>query len=187
METGTTTFWQIYYYIALFATILFVLKLFVFSLFGGDSGSEVVADFNTEFDSDPSFGFLSFQTLLAFFMGFGWMGYASVKQLHLPLLWSFVSAIVVGLIFMTGTAYLMFFAKKLEKNIKKDKKTALNQIGKAYTNFNPNGDGQIEIEINGQLTVTNAVNITGETINAFEPIKVVKVENEVMFVEKVNK
>ena len=59
--------WQVYYYIALFSTILFVLKLLLFNLFGG--GSEVFADFNMEIDTDPSFNFFSVQSILAFFMG----------------------------------------------------------------------------------------------------------------------
>ena len=85
---------------------------------------------------------------------------------------------------MTGTAFLMFSVRKLEKNIKKDYTTALNKIGKAYTHFAPNAEGQIEIDINEQLSVVNAINTTNEEIKAFTPIKVVKVENDTLFIEK---
>lgn len=185
METEAfKNFWQIYYYIALFATILFVIKMSVFMIFGGD-GSEVTTDFNTEYDSDSSFSFLSFQSILAFFMGFGWMGYAALKQFNLPQLTALLSALGVGLLFMASYAWLMFLARKLEKTVKKDKNTALDKIGKAYTKFEPKSQGQIEIEINGQLTVAQAVNNTDEVINAFEQVKVVKVENELLYIEKV--
>lgn len=177
-------FAQIYYYIAIFATILFAIKLAIFTLFGGDT--EVSGDFNTEFDTDTSFDFLSVQTLLAFLMGFGWMGYAALQQFGLSQLAALFSAIGVGLVFLFGTAYLMFLVRKLEKNVKKDKTTALNKTGKAYTKFEPKGQGQIEIEVNGQLTIANAINTQDFEINAFEMIKVIKVENDLMYIEKEN-
>jgi len=118
-------------------------------------------------------------------MGFGWMGYAGLTQFGWSNLVSVLSAIGVGLFFMLGSAYLMFLVKKLEKNVKKDKATAIGKIGKAYTNFAPKSNGQIEININEQLTVADAINTTDEEIKAFDSVKVVKVENEVMYVEKV--
>jgi len=175
---------QIYYYIALFATILFVIKTIVFITFGGDSGSEIFADFNTEIDTDPSFNFLSFQTVLAFFMGFGWMGYAALVRLKLSQLYSLLSALGMGLVFMFVTAFLMLWAKKLEKNVKQDKKTALNKKGKAYTDFAPKGTGQIEIEINGKISVVDAENLTEEEVKAFDTITVTKVENETIYIKK---
>ncbi len=177
--------WKIYYYIALFSTILFVLKLIIFNFIGGDS--EVFADFNTEIDTDPSFNFLSVQSIIAFFMGFGWMGYGALKQFAFGQLKSFIFAFIVGSIFMVGTAFLMFAVKKLEKNVKKDKTTALKQVGRAYTNFSPMGLGQIEIEINGQLSVVEASNNTEESINAFDLVRVVKVCNDLLYIEKVRK
>ncbi len=177
---------QYYLYLAWFATILFVVKLAIFQIFGGDGGSEVSTDFTTETETDTSFSFLSLQTILAFLMGFGWMGYAASVEFGWNLFESFAAAFVVGLLFMFGTAYLMFSVKKLEKTVNKDKSTAVGKIGKAYSNFEPKGSGQIEIEVSGQLTVGNAVNTTEEPINSFDRVRVVKVENEVFYVEKVN-
>ena len=177
--------WKIYYYVALFSTILFALKLIIFNFVGGDS--EVFSDFNTEFDTDPSFNFLSTQSVIAFFMGFGWMGYAGLHQFKFEQLNNLLYAVIVGLVFMFVTAFLMFSIKKLEKKVKKDKKTAIQQVGRAYTGFTPQGMGQIEIEINGQLSVVNASNSTDDTINAFDLVKVVKVCDELLYIEKVKK
>ena len=185
METITQNAWQYYYYLAWFTTIFFVIKLIIFSIFGGD-GSEVDGDFNTEMDSDPSFSFISLQSILAFLMGFGWMGYACLQEFKFSQIITLLCAIGVGLIFMFATAFLMFSVKKLEKNVKKDKKTALNKIGKAYSNFEPKGHGQIEIEINGQLTVAEAVNNTEEEIKSFDAVKIIRVENELLYIEKEN-
>ena len=174
---------SIYYYLAIFATIVFAIKLAIFTIFGFDH--EVSGDFTAEIDADPSFNFLSLQAILAFLMGFGWAGYASLGQFKATVLISSIYAFITGLIFMAVTAFLMFSIRKLEKNVKKDKNSAVNKIGKAYTNFQPKGQGQIEIEINGQLSVAEAINLQDEEIKSFEQIKVVKVENEVMYIEKV--
>ena len=184
MAIPVESFWKIYYYIALFATIVFVLKLVLFATVGGDS--EVAADFNSEIDTDCSFNFISIQSVIAFFMGFGWMGYSALKQFDLSQLVSFGTAFGVGLVFMFLTAYLMFLVKKLEKKVKKDKSTAIDQVGKAYTSFAPRSMGQIEIEINGQLSVVNAMNDTDEQINSFDVIKVTKVVDDMLYVVKNN-
>ena len=185
MAIPVESFWKIYYYIAIFATILFVLKLILFATVGGDT--EVAADFNSEVDTDCSFNFISIQSVIAFFMGFGWMGYASLAQFKLTQLPTFGLAFVMGVVFIFVTAYLMFLTKKLEKKVKKDKTTALNQVGKAYTKFAPQGSGQVEVEINGQLSVVEAKNDSDEEINSFELVKVVKVEDEILYIQKENK
>jgi membrane protein implicated in regulation of membrane protease activity len=177
------TIWKVYYYIALSATILFTIKLFLFVLFGG--GSEVITDFNMEIDTDCSFNFLSVQSVLAFFMGFGWMGYAAILQFGFSQLATLISSIIVGLVFLFVSAGLMFAVKHLEKKVVKDKNTALNKIGQAYINFAPKSKGQVEIEINGQLSVVDAMNNSDEEIKAFEEVEVVKIENDMLYVEKV--
>lgn len=177
--------WKIYYYLAIFSTILFVLKLAIFTFVGGDN--EVVADFNTETDTDVSFNFLSSQSIISFFMGFGWMGYAGLHQFAFGHLRNFLIAFGVGLVFMFGTAFLMFAAKKLEKNVNKDKSTAVNTVGRAYTTFEPNAAGQVEIEISGQLSVVNAMNSTDTHINAFDLVRVVSVKDDLLYIEKVKK
>ena len=78
----------------------------------------------------------------------------------------------------------MFSVRKLEKSVKKDKATAVGKIGKAYSNFSPKGYGQVEIEINGQLMVAEAVNNEDEEIKAFDPVRVLKVENELLYIKK---
>jgi membrane protein implicated in regulation of membrane protease activity len=184
MAISVENFGMIYYYIAMFATILFVIKLVLFATVGGDA--EVAADFNSEIDTDCSFNFISIQSVIAFFMGFGWMGYAALKQFDLSQLITFGLAFVVGVVFMFVTAYLMFLVKKLEKKVKKDKTTAVGQVGKAYTKFLPQSTGQVEVEINGQLSVVEAKNDSDEEINAFELVKVTKVVDEILYIQKEN-
>lgn len=172
-----------YYYIAVFATLLFIVKLAFFIIAGG-ADTEVFADFNTETETDTSFNFISVQSLLAFLMGFGWMGYAALKQFKMGEISSIIVSLITGVIFMLLSSGLMFMLKKLEKNVKKDITSAINKVGKAYTKFEPHSTGQIEIDINDQLMVIDAINDTDTEINSFEGIRVVKAENNKLYIEK---
>lgn len=173
---------SIYFYIAIFATVFYVAKMILFSVFGGDV--EVHTDFTTSFETEDSFDFLSIQSILAFLMGFGWMGLTCIKVWNLPKLYVIVISIAFGLLLMFLSAYLMCCIKKLNKHVKKDLSNAVGQIGKAYTNFEPDGNGQIEISINDQLSIEEAVNMSSEKIKAFEEIKVIKYENNKLYIEK---
>lgn len=175
---------KIYFYIAVFATAFFALKLFIFSVTGGDS--EVHSDFTAETDSDISFNFLSIQSILAFLMGFGWMGYTCIRQIGIDThLRTLLISFSVGVIFMCLNAFLMFFVRKLENNVKADKNTALNHMGKAYTSFAPRSMGQVEIQISGKLTIENAMNATDDQINSFDAVRVTKVVEGLLYIEKV--
>ncbi len=168
--------------VALFSTVLYILKLVVFIFVGGDT--EVEANFDAMTETDVSFSFLSMQSILAFFMGLGWSGLAALVQFELSANISLAIGFLTGLVFMFLTAYLMYGIKKLNKTVKTDLTALVNQAGKAYINIEPHKEGQIEIDINGRLTIIEASNCSDEKINAFEPVKVVKVENNKIYVIK---
>ena len=136
-------------------------------------------------DTDVSFDFISIQSILAFLMGFGWVGLACFVQFKLSTLISFIAAFVLGLIFMFLSAYLMFLIKKLDKRVKINLEDFVGTVGRAYTAFKPQGEGQIEITINEQLSVIEAFNMTDEEIHAFMPVKIEKVENNKIFIVRV--
>lgn len=174
---------QIFLYLGAFATVLFIIKTVIFTLSGGDF--EIDADFNSLSETDISFNFFSVQSILAFFMGFGWMGLTAITKLKTSTTISVVIALAIGVVFMLGTAYLMYIIKKLDKTPRIDLNKCIGTEGKAYTSFEPNGEGQIEIEINKKLTVINATSICNENIDAFTQIKVEKVENKKLYITKI--
>jgi hypothetical protein len=108
---------NLYYYIALFATTFYIIKMALFAIFGGDV--EVHTDFNGSFETDDSFDFLSIQSILAFFMGLGWMGLTCMKVWKISAILSAVISIGFGLALMFCSAYLMCCVKKLNKTVKK--------------------------------------------------------------------
>ncbi len=179
----TTSHLQSGYLIVAFAsTIFYLLKLIIFSVCGGDT--EVSADFTTACETDISFNFLTIESILAFLMGFGWLGLAALTQWNLSSIMSIIIAVITGIMFMFLSAYLMFCVKKLDKKVKVNLIDYVGETGRAYTNFNAKSGGQIEIEINKQLKVVNAINASDEEIKAFESIKIEKVENNTIYITR---
>ena len=169
--------------VAVFATIFYIIKICLFIFTGGDA--EVHADFTSLSDTDVAFDFISIQSILAFLMGFGWVGLACFVQFKLGALISFIAAFVFGIIFMFLSAYLMFLIKKLDKREKFDLQDFVGTVGRAYTAFKPQGEGQIEITINDQLSVIGAINMTDEEIHAFMPVKIEKIEDNKIYIVRV--
>lgn len=174
---------NIFLVISLFSTIFYIVKMCLFLFLGGDV--EVDSDFDSLCDTDPSFSFFSIQSMLAFFMGFGWVGLFALTQLKASILISVICAFFVGIIFMFISAWLMFMVKKLDKRIVVDLNTIVGTTGKAYTLFKPKSEGQIEIVINNKLDILRAINMTDEEIEAFAQIKVEKVEDNKLYIVKI--
>lgn len=172
-----------YKYIAIFSTVLFVIKFLIFSLASND-GTEVASDFDSISDTDTSFDFFSIQSILAFLMGFGWVGLAALTQWNVSTQLAIVISVVTGFVFLYMSAFLMFKVKSLNQVVKIDYEKCIGTVGKAYTTIHPNSEGQIQIEINGKLSIVNAVNSTDIEIKAFEQIKVIKFENLKLYIEK---
>ena len=166
--------------LALFSTIFYIIKLCLFFFLGGDV--EVHAEFDTMGECDPSFNFLSLQSILAFLMGFGWVGLAALTQFNTSILVAVIFAVVVGLFFMFMSAWLMLMIKKLDKNIKIDMNDYIGTVGRTYTAFKPHGEGQIEVTINKQLSVLKAYNDTDEEIHSFTEIKISRFENNMIYI-----
>lgn len=172
----------IYYYTAVFSTILFLIKTIVFSFTGGDT--EVTTDFNSEFEVETSFHFISIQSILAFFMGFGWLGLACLKQWGFSLKLTGLCSAGFGLLLMFFSAYLMFLVKKLNHRVVNDYSACIGKIGKAYTAFEPHAEGQIEVDVNGRLSIEKAVNNTDTRIESFEQIQIKDYKDKMFYIEK---
>lgn len=175
-----------YKYIAVISTVLFVIKFLIFSVTSGD-GTEVSSDFTSISDTDASFDFFSIQSILAFLMGFGWIGLASLAQWHISVKYAVVISSLTGFAFLYMSAFLMFKIKSLNQIVQPEYEKCTGNVGKAYTTIHANSEGQIQLEINGKLSVINAVNGTDSDIKAFEQIKVIKYENSKLYIEKDNK
>ena len=168
---------SLYFWLAIAMTVFFVAKLVIFSLFGMDDGSgDLVGT-----DVDTGFSFISLQSILAFLMGFGWMGYAALEWKFSALI-SVIFAIVGGLILMGISVWLVFLMRKLNSTPKYDLNSLVEKTGTSYTRFDSKGTGKIQIEFNGKLETFDAWNDTEEPIESFKNIKVLKIVDNKIFI-----
>lgn len=170
----------LYWYLALIGTIIFILKVSL----PFDTGSEVSGDFTSITDTDASFQFFTIESISAFFMSGGWMGWASLEHLHYDVKAAVLISVISGILGMLLFTWLVTLLKKLEHTPKASLDELKDRIGKAYTHFDPKGNGKIQIEFNSRLDTIDAVNESEEYIEAFKQIKVTKIENGVVYIVK---
>jgi len=176
-------FSKMFFYIGVISTTIYAIKLLIFTFAGSDTD---IPDGHIDVDgtdTDTAFSFLSIQSILAFFMGFGWAGYACISAFD-DFVYIFAVPVITGLFFMGLSAYLTYLMKSLNKRETFDMKTIVGTVGKAYSKIAPKSIGMIEIEINSKLTVTEAQNNSDEEIEAFKPVKVVDYNNNTIYIEK---
>jgi len=167
---------------AFLGTGVFILKTFL----PIDSGTEIGGDFTGMTDTDSSFSLFTVESISAFFMCMGWMGWLAKDHLNMGMKMSLIIAIVSGIIGMLFFSFLIAQIKKLEHDPKADINELFNKTGKAYMTFAPKGTGKIQIEFNGRIEEFDARNDSDEEIKSFEPIRVVKIEDNEIFIEKDN-
>jgi len=167
-------------YCGIIGTVIFAIK----TLMPMNLGPEVDTDFGSVADSDASLNIFTIESISAFFMCAGWLGWLCLSQLHYSLKLSAIISVVSGIIGMLFFAWLITQCKKLEHIPNPSYDELVNRTGKAYLNFAPKGSGKIQIEFNSKLETLEAKNISEVEIKSFESIKVVKIENNEIYIEK---
>ncbi len=169
---------KFYFIIASISTILFVV-IMIMTFMGHDySGQSSTEGFSTE-----AFELMSLQSILAFFMGFGWVGLAAKTEWDMSNGVSVIIAGLFGIAMMLFTSFLMKRVKNLNKQVQFDIKECIGIIGQAYTVLEPNKIGQVQIKVSGKLMTYDAINDTEETISSFSPIIVKEIDKNVLIIE----
>lgn len=169
----------VYLSMALGGTLLFVIRL-ILALFGGDDGGDFGDDggFDHGADSDAAFSFFSLLSILAFFMGTGWMGLTARFDMGLSSVASAVAAVSVGLVMMLIASTMMFFIRRAGTEVKYDVNTAVGHIGRVYMTVPANGEGtgKVEVTVSGRRMIINAVS-SGEKLDAFTSVRVTELRD----------
>ena len=164
LETATTA-QTVLFYIACISSGLFLVKIFIMFI-GGDL--EGMSDFEADAgDSDGDFGVFSINTISCFFMGFGWLSLAALKEWDFSLYSSLLVGTSGGILAAGLLIGLLFLAKKLnsEPDVPFLEK---GDLGIAYTRIPAKGVGKIQIG-------NNIVKATSEKyISSFTRIKVLE-------------
>lgn len=148
---------------ALFGTGIFLLRLilmFAGGHHGGDFHDVHAADPHTDHaDSTGAFKAISFQTIMAFLMGFGWGGLAARHAMHL----SFPNSILVGALAGVAMGWLLALILKGMSDLQASGNIPLNAtLGKeaeVYVSLPRRGEGQgqVKMVVADRLRIFNAI------------------------------
>jgi membrane protein implicated in regulation of membrane protease activity len=136
-------------------------------------------------DSDVSFKALSFQGLTAFFMMFGLVGWAMIRESRYSAPFSALAAAAAGV----GTVWLLKFlfesAGKLQSSGTLNMANAIGREGTVYLTIRPGQVGKVQIAIQNALETLDATTEQTEEIKTGQRVKVVKLSARLLVVEKV--
>jgi membrane protein implicated in regulation of membrane protease activity len=160
---------QIFYGIGILALLALALQ-FILLLFGG---LDDATDLGDGMDHGSGLGIFSFRGITAFFLGFGWTGVIVMKDGH-SLALAIVMGLLVGTILMVAIFLLMRSMMRLQSSGTLDYRNAVGEVATVYVTVPAEGKagGQVEVMIQGRLSVAEALH-KGE--NAIAPGTKVKV------------
>jgi len=177
--------------------VLFVFRL-VLMLLGGDSDAgeidgdldidvdmdmdiDVDADIDVDGhvdagDTDISFKLLSLQALMTFFMMFGLVGLALLRQSKVAPPWALLGASAAGVASVWIMKKIYMSMKKLQSAGNIRIKNAIGQVGTVYLTIPSDGTGKVRITIQDHLKVYDAISEpNGLEIKTDQRIQVVRV------------
>ncbi len=135
--------------------------------------------------SDVSFHFISVQGLTAFFMMFGWVGLALIRDSLMPGWVATIGGIAAGSLMVWLLAQMFKFVGRLQSDGTARIKTAMGTGGSVYLRIPAEGSGQVQVEVDGRLRICDAVSAKKEEIKTGEQITVVWIQdNGILVVEK---
>ena len=174
----------IYLFLAVTATLFFFVKMGL-QFFVGDVDVHMDGDvhLDTHMDSTGAFELFSLLSVLAFFMGVGWMGLACRVNWGLGSAVSAVSATAFGLSLMGLSSGLMYAVRQMTQEGSYDLQTAVGKIGKVYLTIpaKGQGQGQVEVNVSGRRKVLSAISSKDE-LPAFSRVRIVAVAGEETYV-----
>ena len=170
----------VYLMMALVGTTFFMLRLLIALFFGGDG--DIDGDL-ADAGGDGAFSLFSLLSILAFFMGAGWMGLTCRVDWQLGSMVSALAATGFGFALMVMASGMMAFARKLSRSVEYDLSTAVGRIANVYMTIPEKGEGkgQIQVSVSGRLKTLDAVS-SGPKISQFNSAKVIEVRDDGTFV-----
>ncbi len=188
-ETPDLVFWAT----ALFGTTLFFLRLCA-TLIG--STTDDMAEFNHSFADDGemhhsstgSFKLFTVHSISGFFMMFGWVGLACIKQLGYSHPTSILIALMAGTTAMVLTGLIFKGAMLLvSSGTHFDIKKTVGLVGTVYQRIPNTGQGKIQLVVDGVTREVLAQSLNHCAIDSFKLVKVIKfLDHEIVLVQEIN-
>lgn len=177
---------QILYVIAGLSTTFLVLQLLLnlIGLAGGDADVDLGSHADVDLSVDHAdlsvhssgLALISFRTVTAFFVGFGWSGIVLLDA-GLTTVLAIAIAVCVGCFFIVVVFYLMKELLGLSETGNIDFSNALGQTGSVYVTIPAKGEGrgQVQLKVQGRLREMSAMTNEDEDLKTGLPVKVVEV------------
>lgn len=137
-------------------------------------------------DADISFKLLSLQGITAFFMMFGLVGWAVIRQGDYPPLVPIASGTAGGLATVWIMKQIFKWATSLQSSGTMDLNNAIGQEGTVYLTIRPGDIGKVQVNVQNRMSVLNAITEGTEEIKTGDDVRVVKVKADKLVVEKLN-
>lgn len=170
----------IYLLMALTGTTFFVIRLVIALLFG-DGGGEVDGDMSVA-AGDGAFNMFSLLSILAFFMGAGWMGLTCRIDWDMSSMASAAASTGFGFALMMMASGMMMVARKLNRSVSYDPATAVGRTASVYMSIPRRGDGtgKIIVNVSGRQKTMDAIS-SADAIKEFKSVKVLSVRDDGIF------
>lgn len=172
-------------YIAVASTFIFCIKLLI--LLMGSHGSHDIDshDFDGDNAADLSFKIMSFQSVVAFLMGFSWLGKAALEDWKFSQVNALLIATLFGILIMAFYVVVMHFVNKLNSVHNPCPSECIGKTGTVYMSIPYRGIGQVEISFGGKISIVDAKGIEGENIGIGTSVTVIGVREKVLLVKEV--
>ena len=173
---------QVYWYIAIGASVFFILQTIV--TFVGGGGGDMDIDVDTDAGhTDSPFHFFSLRNLVSFLLGFGWTGVSLYRSIGSQWVLLFVS-ILVGMLFIAMFFFIIKTLLKLSEDNTFKIEDTLGKTGDVYIQIpaGRSGKGKILISVKGSTHELSAITEDNELLKVGIIVKVVKVEDKTLLV-----
>jgi membrane protein implicated in regulation of membrane protease activity len=137
-----------------------------------DAGSDID---DVHADADAGFRVLSLQGLSAFFMMFGLVGLALVRQNGVPATLALAVAAAAGAASVWLIGRIFAFMAKLQSSGTMNMYSAIGEEGSVYLTLQRGGVGQVQVAVQGRLGVFEAREQDGKEIATGRRVRVVGV------------
>jgi len=177
---------QVYWYIAIGASVFFILQTIVTFVGGGGGDIDVDVDVDVDTDAghaDSPFHFFSLRNLVSFLLGFGWTGVSLYNTITIQWL-LLVIAIIVGLLFVAMFFFIIKTLLKLSEDNTFKMEDTVGKTGDVYIQIPPNqsGRGKVFVSVNGSTHELSAITEDGELLKVGTLVKVLKIEDKTLIV-----
>ena len=135
--------------------------------------------------------FLSIQNLSAFFMMLGWVGLAMMRSSGFGPIPATAAGILAGFVSASILMKVTNSLMKLSQTGTARTTSAIGKTGRVYLRIPADGDGQIEVDVDGRLKVCDAISADGTEIKTDSQVFVIDVkrtlEKDVLVVKEIKK